>query len=169
MSADPELMSFRSAPCIITAIKNANSLTDISPDIVICNSYGIAHPSRVGTASHIGILLGKPSIGITKDIMCGELKENKDGTSDVLMQEEIYSFSDDEQAIMKKIGFWFDGKMYSPLVGKYYNKYYISPGHMMCVDKAYEVIKYIMKKKPKMCDIAVIEAEKFRGNDTCPT
>ncbi|ATU09049.1 hypothetical protein BKM01_09885 [Methanohalophilus portucalensis] len=44
------------------------------PDLLMINACGTTHPANAGFASHIGVVLDKPTIGITKRIFCGRAK-----------------------------------------------------------------------------------------------
>ncbi|MBN1931414.1 MAG: deoxyribonuclease V [Desulfobacterales bacterium] len=67
----PGLLSFREAPVTLEAI----SRLDLKPDLLIFDGQGIAHPRRLGIASHIGLILDIPSIGCAKTRLCGYYKE----------------------------------------------------------------------------------------------
>ena len=67
----PGFLSFREGPAIIDAI---HELT-VKPDIILVDGQGIAHPKGMGIASHIGVLVGIPTIGCAKSRLVGEFKE----------------------------------------------------------------------------------------------
>ena len=63
----PGLLSFRECPVILEAL----GLLRHPPDLLLCDGQGIAHPRRLGVASHTGILTGLPTIGVGKSRLTG--------------------------------------------------------------------------------------------------
>lgn len=61
-------LSFREGPAIVSTFKKLKCL----PDILIVDGAGINHPRRAGIATHIGVALDVPTIGVTKKILCGK-------------------------------------------------------------------------------------------------
>lgn len=84
----PGLLSFREAPLILAACERLTS----TPDLFIADAQGIAHPRRLGLASHLGLVLDVPTIGCAKSILCGrhgELREEPGSHAPLLDGGEI--------------------------------------------------------------------------------
>lgn len=67
----PGLLSFRELPAVLEALEKLRE----PPDLLLCDGQGIAHPRRLGIASHLGLLVDIPSIGVAKTRLCGSHDE----------------------------------------------------------------------------------------------
>lgn len=74
----PGFLSFREIPVIVAALDKLSR----PPDLVLCDGQGIAHPRRLGLASHLGALLDLPSVGVAKSRLVGRYAEPEDRRGD---------------------------------------------------------------------------------------
>lgn len=58
----PGLLAFREVPPLLEALAKLSH----TPDVLVCDGYGIAHPRRFGLACHMGVSTGLPSFGVAK-------------------------------------------------------------------------------------------------------
>ena len=117
----PGLLAFREAPFYIKALKRLG-LNNI--DLILVDGHGIAHPRRLGIAAHIGVVLSKPTIGIAKKKLYGEIRtiNNKKYIIDPITNE--------------KLGIVLSIRR---------RDIFISPGNMISIESAYNIVKKLIK------------------------
>lgn len=84
----PGLLSFRELPLILGAFRKL----EVEPDLFIVDGQGIAHPRRLGLASHFGLFTNTPTIGCAKNRLCGHygvLGESRGSTADLTDNNEL--------------------------------------------------------------------------------
>jgi deoxyribonuclease V len=67
----PGLFAFRELPPLLAALEKLTA----TPELLICDGYGLAHPRRFGLACHLGVLTGLPTIGVAKSPFVGSHDE----------------------------------------------------------------------------------------------
>jgi len=65
----PTFLAFRELEAMLKV------LNEVEADVYMVGAQGIAHPRRAGLASHLGVLLDRPTLGVAKSKLCGEAKE----------------------------------------------------------------------------------------------
>lgn len=63
----PGFLSFRETPALLAAWEQLSQ----KPDLLFVDGHGISHPRRLGVASHFGLLVDVPTIGVAKKRLCG--------------------------------------------------------------------------------------------------
>jgi deoxyribonuclease V len=63
----PGLLAFRESPVVLRALEKLVT----EPDLFIFDAQGLAHPRRMGLATHMGLIIDRPSIGCAKSRLCG--------------------------------------------------------------------------------------------------
>ncbi len=138
----PTLLSFREIKPSLLAIRKLT----IQPDVFLVDAQGIAHPYRLGFASHLGLLLNKPTVGVAKSPLCGQIQPvNKEGWSPITDKGEV---------IGSAIGTNEDQK---PI--------YVSIGHKISLQRAVEIVRHCKTSAriPEPIRIAHLLATKERN------
>jgi len=118
----PTLLSFREVKPARAAVRKLKT----EADVFLIDAQGIAHPYRLGFASHFGLILDKPTIGVAKSLLCGEVQPaRKQGWSPIVDKGEIIGAAlrrtQNEQPV------------------------YVSIGHKVSLERALEIVKHCFK------------------------
>jgi len=84
----PGFLSFREVPPVLEALEKLNT----TPDLILCDGQGLAHPRRFGLACHLGVLTDIPTIGVAKSRLIGthaELPVEKGSWQPLMHEQEI--------------------------------------------------------------------------------
>jgi len=115
----PGLLSFRELPAVLEALKQLKQM----PDLFLCDGQGIAHPRRLGIASHLGLLSDVPSIGVGKSKLIGThqpVKNERGSWRSLMDKDEVIG------AVLRT------RKGIKPI--------YVSIGHKICLQTAIDCV-----------------------------
>ena len=148
----PGLLSFREGPVVLKAFEKLKG----SPDLIIFDGQGIAHPRGVGIASHMGLILDIPSVGCAKTRLCGDYDEpgmeKGDYSTLTLKGEEV-------GAVLRT------RKGVKPV--------FVSPGHMIDIKSSTEIIlacslKYRLPEPTRQAHLLVNRVRRGEGRASPP-
>lgn len=119
----PTLLSFREICPSVAAVRKLR----LQPDVFLVDGQGIMHPYRLGFASHLGLVLGRPTIGVAKSPLIGQVGQfNEENWAPISDKKEVVG-----AAVLTK-------KETKPV--------YVSVGHMVSLKKAIEIVKHCSLK-----------------------
>ncbi len=84
----PGYLTFREAPILLNAFEKLER----TPDLVLFDGQGIAHPRHLGLAAHLGLILDLPSVGCAKSLLVGDFEEPEDiqgSWSELIYQDRV--------------------------------------------------------------------------------
>lgn len=121
MNYVPGFLAFREGPPIMQLYFDLEH----EPEMIMVDGHGIAHPLMAGLAAYVGVELSKPVIGVAKSLLAGEEKDGK-----ILLEG-------------REVGILVKTKEYAkPL--------YVSPGNMVSIAAAAEIVKRCVIPPHKM-------------------
>lgn len=115
----PGLLSFREVPALLDALQRLQQ----SPDLILCDAHGRAHPRRFGLACHLGVLTDIPTVGVAKSRLVGE-----------------------HEAVPKRRGAWAPLKYQGEVIGAVLRTrrgtkpVFVSIGHRVSIESAIEIV-----------------------------
>lgn len=107
----PGFQAYRDMPAMIEAY----NLLEQEPDVILVKGEGILHPQRLGLASHLGLSLNKPTIGVSQNFCLGKLEQGK-----IFFNNEICGFEVKTR--------------------EHANPVYVSPGHLITLGSALNIV-----------------------------
>ncbi|HDS46007.1 MAG TPA: endonuclease V [Methanomicrobia archaeon] len=120
----PGLLAFREAPALIAAFRKLAT----RPDLLVIDGGGINHPRFAGLATHVGVLLDIPTIGVTKKLLCGSGElPTVEGDARVIRYEN------------REVGYYLTSKTgCRPII--------VAPGHKIALQTALQLMKACIRK-----------------------
>ncbi len=117
----PGYEAYREMPAIIEAYNQLEQ----EPDVLMVSGSGVAHPRQLGVASHVGLVLNKPTIGVSEKLLFGFVENGK-----IIAHNQIK-------------GFEVTTREHSlPM--------YVSPGHLITLGSALSIVRDTIRYPHKL-------------------
>jgi len=117
----PTLLSFREIPPAFLATRKLKT----QPDVFLVDGQGVAHPFRFGFASHLGLVMDKPTVGVAKSLLCGK----------------VGRFNDEGWAPITD-----KGETIGAAVRTFFGKpVYVSVGHKVSLRRAIAIVRHFIR------------------------
>ncbi|EMA44917.1 endonuclease V [Halococcus saccharolyticus] len=133
----PGLLSFREAGAILAAFERL----DVEPDLAVFDGSGRIHYREAGLATHMGVTLDLPAVGVAKGLLCGapqrSLDDLSEGTRVAITADDSVETADDTDTV---IGYALQTRQYDS-GNRYINPVYVSAGHRVGSETAADLVE----------------------------
>ncbi|MEF8785049.1 MAG: endonuclease V [Haloarculaceae archaeon] len=156
----PGLLSFREGGAILSALAELDS----DPDVLVVDGSGRIHFREAGLATHIGVTVDCPAVGVAKNLLCGRPRQS---LADPLPEGTRVAIEADGDVTAPDgtvIGYAFQSRQYdSP--NQYINPLYVSPGHRVSAETAVDIVErcgggYKLPEPTRLADSYADEVKK---------
>lgn len=131
----PGLLSFREGGAILAAFERLESM----PDVVLVDGSGRIHFREAGLATHIGVALDVPTIGVAKSLLCGQPRQSLDTKLSAGERVAIEADEDVSAPNGTVIGYAVQTRQYDS-GNRHINPLYVSPGHRVSAETAADIV-----------------------------
>lgn len=158
----PGLLSFREGGAILAGFEELS----VDPDLAFFDGSGRIHFREAGLATHVGVTLDVPSVGVAKRLLCGQARESTSG----LTAGERVAIEADEQVTAPDgtlIGYAVQTRQYES-ANRHVNPLYVSPGHRVSAETAADLVLscaagYKLPEPTRLADAYADEAKETVG------
>lgn len=131
----PGLLAFREGEPVLASLRALS----VEPDLLVLDGSGRIHYRSAGLATHVGVLLDVPAVGVAKRLLCGEPAGDIEGL-DAGDRVPILADEECEAPQGTVIGYAFQSRQFdSP--GRHVNPLYVSPGHRVSAETAVDLVE----------------------------
>jgi deoxyribonuclease V len=157
----PGLLSFREGGPILAAFERLDS----RPDLALFDGSGRIHYRQAGLATHMGVVLDLPSVGVAKSLLCGRPRASVDGRP-AGWRTPIEADASVDAPAGTVLGYAYQSRQYetNPVV----NPLYVSPGHRVSAATAVDLVsrlcgQYKLPEPVRAADAYADEVERDAG------
>ena len=155
----PGLLSFREGNAILAAFERLS----VTPDLAVVDGSGRIHFREAGLATHIGVTLDLPAVGVAKNLLCGTPAKS---IPDRMLEGERIAIEADSEVTAPDgtvVGYAFQSRQYDS-GSTSINPLYVSPGHRISAETAVDVVErccggYKLPEPTRLADRLADEAK----------
>lgn len=155
----PGLLSFREGNAVLAALEALS----VSPDLTVVDGSGRIHFRQAGLATHVGVTLDHPTVGVAKNLLCGTPRES---IPDRLPEGARIPIEADDDVTAPDgtvIGYAYQSRQYER-GSTSINPLYVSPGHRISAETAVAVVErtcdgYKLPEPTRLADALADEAK----------
>ena len=160
----PGLLSFREGGAILAAFGELS----VEPDLAVVDGSGRIHFRQAGIATHIGVMLDLPTIGVAKNLLCGQMREPYPDHAPEGTRVAVEANGRVDAPEGTVIGYAFQSRQYES--GRTsINPLYVSPGHRVSAETATDLVErtcagYKLPEPTRLADSYADEAKAAVNN-----
>lgn len=130
----PGYLAFREGPPATVALDRLHT----DPDVILVDGNGRLHPREAGLATHLGVALDRPAVGVAKSLLCGEPSESIEGLT---AGERVAICADGENTASTgtTIGYAVQTRQFDAPT-RHINPLFVSPGHRVSAETAADIV-----------------------------
>jgi deoxyribonuclease V len=132
----PGLLSFREGGAVLAAFERLERV----PDVVLVDGSGRIHFREAGLATHIGVTLDVPAVGVAKSLLCGDPVESVEGGFPAGTRVQIEADEDVTAPTGTTIGYAVQTRQYDT-PDRHINPLFVSPGHRVSAATAADLVQ----------------------------
>jgi len=132
----PGLLSFREGKAILSALAELDS----DPDVLVVDGNGRIHFREAGLATHIGVTVDVPTLGVAKNLLCGQPRESLTDPLPEGTRIPIEAADEMTTPAGTVIGHVLQTRQYDS-GNRHINPLYVSPGHRVSAETAADIVQ----------------------------
>lgn len=131
----PGFLAFREARPITTVLAELS----VTPDVLLCDGNGRIHPCEAGLATHVGVALDLPTVGVAKRLLCGWLEDPPDNPLPAGTRIPVLADADVDAPRGTRLGYAVQTRQWEGRAHAI-NPVYVSPGHRVSAEGAADLV-----------------------------
>lgn len=133
----PGLLSFREGGAILSALADLS----VDPDLAVLDGSGRIHFRQAGIATHVGVTLDVPAVGVAKSLLCGRPRESLDDHLPAGARVAVEADGSVDAPDGTVLGHAYQSRQYDNPETRHVNPLYVSPGHRVSAGTATDLVE----------------------------